>query len=29
MEAYRLKRARDDDPLAQMKGSGSTGYDLV
>ncbi len=29
MEAYRLKRARADDPFAQMGGSGSAGYDLV
>ena len=29
MEAYRLKRARADDPLAAMGGSGSKGYDLV
>jgi hypothetical protein len=29
MEAYRLKRARADDPLAAMGNSGSKGYDLV
>lgn len=29
MEAYRLKRARADDPLAAIGSSGSKGYDLV
>eukprot|EP00884_Botryococcus_braunii_P010448 jgi/Botrbrau1/19404/Bobra.0338s0031.1 len=29
MEAYRLKRARDDDPLEQMKKGSTKGYDFV
>lgn len=29
MEAYRLKRARDDDPLEQMKKGSMNGYELV
>ncbi len=29
MEAYRLKRARDDDPLEQMKKGSTEGYDFV
>ena len=29
MEAYRLKKARGEDPLAALGGSGTGGYDLV
>lgn len=29
MEAYRLKKARGEDPLAGLGGAGTSGYDLV